>query len=346
MSVNIDWSNLGFEPRHNNGIVVSRYKDGVWSKPELVKEFDVTMDIYAGVFHYSNSCFEGLKAFRGADGKVRIFRPDENAKRLIRTAEYLAMPSPEESMFIEMCVMCVSANLDYLPPFGYNASMYLRPVLIGTNPQINLTPSSEALFAVIGSPVGSYSGAAALTSVNAMISRDFDRAAPNGSGSYKVSANYAPSFRAYDIAHKMGYKELLFLDPATKTKVDEFGSSNFFGIKGDRYVTPLSNSVLPSITNKSLQTIAADLGLTVEKRVVPYEELAEFEEVGACGTAVVITPIYSISDKPGIQSTEVTREFVYGAKGECGAKSTRLYNQLRAIQDGVEPDIHSWCVEL
>lgn len=346
MSVNLDWSNLGFEPRHNNGIVVSRYKDGQWSKPELCSDFNLSMDIYAGVLHYSNSCFEGLKAFKGADGKVRIFRPDENAKRLKRSADYLAMASPDEALFVEMCLMCVSANLDYLPPYGHNASMYLRPLLIGVNPQINLIPSSELIFAVIGSPVGSYSGAAALTSVNAMISRDFDRAAPNGSGSYKLSANYAPSFRAYDIIHKAGYKELLFLDPATKTKVDEFGSSNFFGIKNGTFVTPLSNSVLPSITNKSLQTVAADLGYKVEKRVVPYEELAEFEEVGACGTAVVITPIYSIHDKPGLTSTEITREFVYADKGVCGKISAELYKQYRGIQDGLEPDIHSWCVEL
>lgn len=342
----LDWGNLGFEVRNTNAIIVSHFRDGKWSKPEVVNDLNITLHVYAGVFHYSNSCFEGLKAFRGADGKVRLFRPDENAKRMVRSAEFLDMPCPGEELFIEMCLMCVKENIDFLPPYGYNASMYLRPALIGSNPQLNLLSSTEADFIVMGNPVGLYAGGVPISGVPAVISRDFDRAAPNGTGSLKLSANYAASFHSYNVAKKMGFKELLFLDPATKTKVDEFGSSNFLGIKGDRYVTPLSPSVLPSITNKSLQTLAGDIGLTVEKRIVPVEELAEFEEVAACGTAVVITPIASITDKPALRSNEITKVYEYCQKGECGATCARLYHLLRGIQDGTETDIHNWCIEL
>lgn len=343
---NIDWSNLGFDPRNTKAAVVSRFKDGKWSEPEITENLTFTLSAYAGVLHYANSCFEGLKAFRGIDGKIRIFRPDENARRMIRSGEFLSMPYPSEELFIDMCLKCVNANLEFLPPYGYDASMYLRPVLIGSNPQINLYPSEEAIFAVLGSSVGSYSGKAPLTSVNAVISRDFDRAAPNGTGSYKLSSNYAPSFRAYGIAHATGFKELLFLDPATKTRIDEFGSSNFLAIKGNSYITPLSDSVLPSITNKSLQTIAADFGMKVEKRIVPVEELSEFEEVNACGTAVVITPIYSITDKPGLKSDIVTKEYKYAEPGVCGQTSAKLYRHLRGIQEGLVEDTHNWCIVL
>ena len=339
---NLDWANLGFAVRETNGVIVSRFKDGKWTEPSK-ENGPLELSPYALALNYANSCFEGLKAFRGADGVVRMFRPDENAKRLRRSAEFLDMPAPSEEMFIEMCAEYVRWNLDFLPPYGYNASMYLRPVLIGTDKQLNLKSPVEATFVVMGIPVGSYSGAKSLTPVTAVISRDFDRAAPNGTGSFKLSANYAPSFHAYNIAHALGFQELLFLDPATKTRIDEFGSSNFFGIKGGKYVTPLSPSVLPSITNKSLQQVAIDLGLTVEKRVIPYEELETFEEVNACGTAVVITPIASITDKPALKSETVTRVFQFGEPGVCGATSRKLYETLRGIQDGLVPDTHGWC---
>ena len=339
---NLDWANLGFTVRETNGVLVSRYIDGKWTAP--AKETGpLELSPYALTLNYANSCFEGLKAFRGADGVVRLFRPDENAKRLRRSAEFLDMPAPSEELFIEMCAEYVRWNLDFLPPYGYNASMYLRPLLIGTDKQLNLKSPVEATFVMMGIPAGSYSGAKSLTPVTAVISRDFDRAAPNGTGSYKLSANYAPSFHAYNIAHALGFQELLFLDPATKTRIDEFGSSNFFGIKNGTFVTPLSNSVLPSITNKSLQQVAADLGLKVEKRVIPYEELETFEEVNACGTAVVITPIGSITDKPGLKSETVSREFKFGEPGVCGPASRKLYETLRGIQDGTVPDTHGWC---
>jgi len=342
----LDWANLGFSVIHTNCIVVSKYNDGQWSEPELVPDNDIKFSCYTGSLHYANSCFEGLKAFKGADSKVRLFRPDQNAKRMIRSAEFLDMPYPSEEMFISMCMMYVNANLDFLPPYGYNAAMYIRPLLIGSNEQMNLNSPTEALFIVMGIPCGSYSGTVSLTPVSAVISRDFDRAAPDGTGSYKLSSNYAPSFRAYRIAHQTGFQELLFLDPATKTKIDEFGSSNFFAIKNGTYITPLSDSVLPSITNKSLQTVAEDLGLKVEKRVIPLEEIDTFEEVNACGTAVVITPIGSITDKPALKSNDIIREYSFGQPGVCGTTSAELYRILRGIQQGTENDKFCWCFEL
>ena len=339
---NLDWGHLGFAVRETHGVLVSRYKDGKWTAP-VPETGPVELSPYSLVLNYSTCCFEGLKAFRGADGVVRIFRPDENARRLRRSAEFLDMPAPSEEMFISMCEEYVRWNIDFLPPYGYNASMYLRPVLIGTDKQLNLKSPVEATFILMGIPAGSYSGAQTLSPVTAVISRDFDRAAPNGTGSYKLGANYAPSFHAYNTAHAMGFTELLFLDPATKTKIDEFGSSNFFGIKDGTFVTPLSDSVLPSITNKSLQQVALDLGYKVEKRVIPFEELETFEEVNACGTAVVITPIGTITDKPHLKGEEVTRVYHFGEPGVCGPVSRKLYETLRGIQDGVVPDTHGWC---
>ena len=339
---NLDWAHLGFTVRETNGILVSRYKDGKWTEPTR-ETGAMELSPYSIVLHYSTCCFEGLKAFRGADGVVRIFRPDENARRLRRSAEFLDMPAPSEELFISMCEEYVRWNIDFLPPYGYNASMYLRPLLIGTDNQFGLKSPVEVTFIMMAIPAGSYSGTQTLSPVPAVISRDFDRAAPNGTGSYKLGANYAPSFHAYNTAHALGFTELLFLDPATKTKIDEFGSSNFFGIKDGTYVTPLSDSVLPSITNKSLQQVALDLGYKVEKRVIPFEELDTFEEVNACGTAVVITPIGSITDKPRLQGEEVTRVYHFGEPDVCGPVSRKLYETLRGIQDGIVPDTHGWC---
>ena len=341
-----DWTKLSFKVQPTKSIIISRFCDGLWSEPVVTSDFNFSLDVFAGVFHYSNSCFEGLKAFRGKDGKVRIFRPDENAARMARSGRYLEMPTPSEDLFIKMCVMCVEENIDYLPPYGYNGSMYIRPVLIGVNPQLNVESSSESIFAVMCNPVGTYTGSASLTSIPAVISRDFDRVATNGTGSYKLGANYAPSFHPYKIAKSQGYKELLFLDCASHSKIDEFGTSNFMAIKGDSYITPLSGSVLPSITNKSLQQIASDFGMKVERREVFVEELSEFEEVGACGTAVVITPICSIDDKPLLEGPEVSRHYEFCAQGQVGPTSKKLYEHLRGIQDGLVEDIHDWCMVL
>ncbi len=338
----LDWSNLSFKARKTNGIVVSYYKDGEWSPLKFTNDFDIHLNCFAGALHYASECFEGLKAFRGEDGKVRLFRPDENAARLRRSGSHLDMAVPSEEMFIEACMMCVRENIEFLPPYGYGASIYVRPVLIGINPQLGVSSSKDVLFAVMCSPVGTYSGAKILTPATAVISRNYDRAAPNGTGAFKIAANYATSLHPYNLAHKEGYGELLFLDPATKTHIDEFGSSNFLAIKGNTYVTPLSDSVLPSITNKSLQAVAEDFGLKVEKRTIPVEELAEFDEVNACGTAVVITPIKSIDDKKTLEDKTVSRTYDIPSGEECGKISRKLYDRIRGIQNGTDEDTHDW----
>jgi branched-chain amino acid aminotransferase len=340
---NINWDTLGFDAYRTRTVVLSHFKDGKWSPIETTETFSFTFDPFAQVFHYAISCFEGLKAFRQKDGRIALFRPDKNAARLQRTANYLGLPVPTEEMFIEMCVTCVKENLDFLPPYeATGASLYLRPILIGINPQLGIHSARDVMFAVMCSPVGTYSGAKSLAPGTAVISRNYDRAATNGSGGYKLGANYAQSLHAYNIAHNTGYRELLFLDSATKTTIEEFGSSNFFAIKGNTYVTPRSTSVLPSITNNSLRKVAADLGMDVEVRPIKVEELAEFDEVNSCGTAVVITPICSIDDKPTLESEEPSRHYSYGK--ECGPKSRMLYEKIIGIQKGLEEDPRGWCL--
>ncbi len=341
--VNIDWSKLSFSYTQTRALVYSRCINGAWEKPMVTEDFNIPLSSFAGIFHYAPSCFEGLKAFRGVDGKIRLFRPDRNARRMKDSAIYLDMNYPSEEMFIEMCVTCVKENLDFLPPYeATGASLYLRPILIGINPQLGIHSARDVMFAVMCSPVGTYSGAKSLAPGTAVISRNYDRAATNGSGGYKLGANYAQSLHAYNIAHNTGYRELLFLDSATKTTIEEFGSSNFFAIKGNTYVTPRSASVLPSITNNSLRKVAADLGMDVEVRPIKVEELAEFDEVNSCGTAVVITPICSIDDKPTLESEEPSRHYSYGK--ECGPKSRMLYEKIIGIQKGLEEDPRGWCL--
>ena len=338
----IDWKSLGFDAFRTRTVVLSRYQEGRWSAPEKSESFSLTLNPFAQVLHYAISCFEGLKAFRRCDGRIAIFRPGENAARMQRTAEYLGMPCPSAEMFIRMCEECLFENLEFLPPYGFGASMYLRPLLIGIHPQMQLTPYPEALFAVMCAPVGSYYGTT-LKSCAAVIPGNYDRAAPKGSGSYKIGANYASTFMPYKIAHEQGYTELLYLNSSTREYIDEFGSSNFFGIKGRKYITPLSDSVLPSITNKTLQQVALDLGMEVEKRPVPLEELSTFEEAGGCGTAVVITPLSRIDIKPVLESPEVSRSFRFGDGGAVGPWSTALYRRITAIQSGEAEDLHGWC---
>ena len=338
----IDFSKRSFNYYPTNAIVVAKFVDGKWSRPEVTSDFNFSLHCFAGIFHYAPSCFEGLKAYRGADGRVRMFRPDENAKRMASSARYLDMAYPSEELFIEACTLAVQANWEHVPSFESGATLYLRPILIGINPQLGINSSKDVLFAVMVSAVGTYSGAKILVPGTAVMSRNYDRAATFGSGGYKLGANYAQSLHAYNLAHKLGYRELLFLDTATHTRVEEFGSSNFFGIKDGCYITPDSPSVLPSITNKSLRRIAEEFGLKVERRAIPVEELGSFEEVNSCGTAVVITPICRIDDKPALESDTVTRQFRYPEV--CGKYSEKLYHRLVGIQRGIEEDTYGWCV--
>ena len=338
----IDYSKRSFNYYPTNAIVFSKCIDGRWTKPEVTGDFNFSLHCFAGIFHYAPSCFEGMKAYRGVDGRVRLFRPDENAKRMQSSANYLDMPAPTMEMFIDMCVMCVQENWDYLPSYESGASLYLRPVLFGINPQLGIKSAKDVMFAVMASAVGTYSGGKSLSPVTAVMSRNYDRAATYGSGGYKLGANYAQSLHAYNLAHRMGYKELLFLDSATHSHIEEFGSSNFFAIKHGCYITPNSPSVLPSITNKSLRKVAEEFGLKVERRTIFIDELETFEEVNSCGTAVVITPISRIDDKVTLESGTITREYRYGE--EAGAISTKLYNRIVGIQKGLEEDTYGWCM--
>ena len=342
----IDYSNRSFNYYPTDAIVYATCIDGKWSEPVVTDNFNLTLHCFAGVFHYAPSCFEGLKAYRGADNKVRLFRPDENAKRMISSATYLDMPYPDEKMFIDMCILCVRKNWRHIPPYDCSASLYLRPVLFGINPQLGIKSANDVMFAAMASAVGTYSGAKSLQPGNAVISRNYDRAATFGSGGYKLGANYAQSLHAYNMAHKNGYRELLFLDTATHTHIEEFGSSNFFAIKDGTYITPDSTSVLPSITNKSLRTVAESFGLKVERRKVYVEELATFEEVNSCGTAVVITPVCSIDDKDQLQSPTVRKTYNIGDPDHCGPWSEKLYNRIVGIQKGIEEDTWGWTIIL
>ena len=342
---NIDWDKLGFDAYRTKTLVLARWKNGQWSEITESDEFQFVLDPFTCVFHYSFACFEGLKAFTQKDGRVVLFRPYENAHRMQRSARFLGLPEPSDEMFVQMCEMAVKANREFLPPYGHDASLYVRPLLMGAQPKMQLTPPNEVIFAVMVAPAGSYYGAN-MKSFSAVIPLNYDRAAPKGSGSYKVAANYASTFRPYQIAHEQGHMELLYLNSSTHEYIDEFGSSNFFGIKNNTYVTPLSDSVLPSITNKCLQEIAVDLGLKVEKRPVRLEELEEFEEVGGCGTAVVINPMSHIEVKEVLEEEPVKKVYRFCPDGEVGPVSTRLYKTITGIQKGEIEDIHGWCYEI
>ena len=336
----MDWGKLTFSYTKTNTILCSYFRDGAWTPVESHTDDNIKMSAFAGALHYAIECFEGLKAFRGKDGSIRLFRPEENAKRMQRSAHYLGIEAPSTEMFIDMCIRSVMENIEFLPPFeATGASLYLRPTLIGYNPQLGVQSSKEVLFMVLCSPVGAYVGGA-LDAIDVVIARNYDRAAPNGSGSYKVGGNYACSLRSLNIAHEQGYKAVLYLDPATKTHIDEFNSSNFFAIKGNKYITPKSDSILPSITNMSLEIVADHLGMEVERRPVPVEELSTFDEVGECGTAVVITPVHKLVDKPFLESEEET-VYTYG-NGQCGPKSLELYNFITGLQKGEIEDPFGW----
>ena len=337
---NIDWSKLTFSYTKTNTILKTVYKDGAWTPIASLTEDYLHFSAYAGALHYAIECFEGLKAFRGKDGRIRMFRPEENAKRLQRSAKYLGIEAPSTELFIEMCERCIRENEEFLPPYeATGASLYLRPTLIGSNPQLGVQSSKESTFMVLCSPVGAYVGGA-LDAVDVVIARNYDRAAPNGSGSFKVGGNYACSLYSLNVAHAQGYKAVLYLDPSTKTKIDEFNSSNFFAIKDNKYITPKSDSILPSITNMSLETVAAHLGMEVERREVFVEELSTFEAVGECGTAVVITPVHKLVDKPFLESEEET-VYTFG-DGQCGPKSLILYNFITQLQKGDIEDPFGW----
>lgn len=335
MMKNIDWSQLGFGYTPTTYNVRCYYKDGQWSAPEVCDSEMLTIHMASTCLHYGQESFEGLKAFRGKDGKIRLFRCEENAKRMINSADYVMMKAPSVEQFTEAVVKAIQLNQDFVPPYETGASLYIRPLLIGVGPQMGVAPSKEYMFVVFVSPVGPYFKAG-FKPVKAMLERRYDRAAPHGTGHIKIGGNYAAGMRSTWEAHEKGYSTAIFLDAQEKKYIDECGPANFFGIRDGQYITPSAHTILPSITNASLMVLAEDMGLKVDRRKVAVEELGTFEEAGACGTAAVISPIGEIDDPA------TGLHIVIGDPTQAGPWSTKLYNRLRAIQYGDEADKFGW----
>ncbi|MBR5964436.1 MAG: branched-chain amino acid aminotransferase [Bacteroidaceae bacterium] len=334
-----DWQNLSFNYVKTDYNVRCYYRNGSWGEVEVSSSEMIPIHMAATSLHYGQEAFEGLKAYRGKDGKVRIFRIEANASRLQSTSDATLMPQMPTEKFREMVIKVVRLNERFIPPYESGASLYIRPLLIGTGAQVGVHPANEYLFLIFVTPVGPYFKGGFATNPYVVI-RKYDRSAPLGMGMYKVGGNYAASLRANQMAHDMGYPCEFYLDAKEKKYIDECGAANFFGIKDNTYVTPLSTSILPSITNDSLQRVAADMGLKVERRQIPIEELTTFEEAGACGTAAVIAPIERIDD------IELGVSYVIAKDGKPGPVCKKLYDTLRAIQYGDLPDPYGWVTVL
>ena len=333
MTEQLDWSNLGFGYHKTDYNVRCWYRDGKWGEIEVCSEETIPLHMAATCLHYGQEAFEGLKAYRCPDGKVRVFRPDENAARLQSTCRGILMPEVPTELFIEMVKKVVRLNERFIPPYESGATLYVRPLMIGTSAQVGVHPSKEYLFLILVTPVGPYFKGGFASNPYVII-REHDRSAPLGTGIYKVGGNYAASLLANKKAHDKGYACEFYLDAKEKKYIDECGAANFFGIKDNTYVTPKSTSILPSITNKSLMQLAEDFGMKVERRQIPEEELSTFEEAGACGTAAVISPISYIDD------LETGKRYDFGDKP--GPVSHKLFEHLRNIQYGIDEDIHGW----
>jgi len=335
---NIDWNNLGFSYIKTDFRYISTWKDGQWDEGKLVTDNKLTISEGSTALHYGQQCFEGLKAYRTKNGDIQLFRPYENAKRMNRGAHHLLMPEIPEEKFVDAVKQVVRANKAYVPPYGTGATLYIRPLLIGVGDNIGVSPAPEYLFCVFCMPVGPYFKGG-MTPVNFTVA-DFDRAAPYGTGGYKVGGNYAASLYSYHVAKKSGFGDCIYLDPMTHTKIEEVGSANFFGItKNDEFVTPKSPSILPSITKYSLLQLAEEyLQLKAVERDVLIDNLDEFKEAGACGTAAVITPIGGIQYKDKLH--------VFYSETEVGPITTKLYNTLCAIQFGDLEGPDGWIVKV
>jgi branched-chain amino acid aminotransferase len=332
---NIEWGKLPFGYYKTDYNVRCYFKNGKWGEVETSTSEYVNIHIAATCLHYGQECFEGMKVFRGKDGKIRLFRWEENAKRMQRSCEGIMMAEPPLELFKEMILKVIKLNERFIPPPGLGAALYLRPLTIGTGPQVGVKPAEEYLFMIFAGPVGPYFKEG-FNPVNVQIVRDYDRTAPHGTGHIKVGGNYAASLKPADRAKREGFSTVLFVDSKENKYIDEAGPANFFGIRGKSYITPDSKTILPSITNMSLRTLAADMGMNVEHRPVLVEELETFDEVGACGTAAVISPIKRIVDR------QTGKEYTYCCEGKAGPISTRLYNTLKGIQEGELEDKHGW----
>ena len=323
----LDWANLGFGYMQTEKRYVSNYKDGAWDEGNITEDANIVLNECAGVFQYAQTIFEGLKAYTTEDGRIVTFRPDLNASRLADSAKRLEMPVFPEDRFLDAIEQVVKANVEYVPPYGSGATLYIRPYMMGTNPVIGVKPADEYQFRVFVTPVGPYfkGGAKPLT----IRVSDFDRAAPHGTGHIKAGLNYAMSLHAIVGAHRDGFDENMYLDPQTRTKVEETGGANFiFVTKDHRLVTPKSDSILPSITRRSIMYVAEHyLNMAVEHREVYFDELKDFEEAGLCGTAAVISPVGKVVR----QNEEIC--FPSGMN-EMGETTKKLYDTLTGIQMG------------
>lgn len=324
--VNIDWNNLGFNYIKTDFRYISTWKDGSWDEGYLTENNMLSISEASCALHYGQQCFEGLKAYRAKNGDIQLFRPNRNASRLNDSLNKLLMPEIPEEKFIDACMQVVKANEHYVPPYGTGGTLYLRPFVIGVGDNIGVKPAPEYIFCVFCLPVGAYFKGG-MTPCNFMIA-DYDRAAPHGTGGQKVGGNYAASMQPHKIAADRGFADCIYLDPATRTYIEEVGAANFFGItKNNEFVTPKSPSVLPSITKYSLMEIAEKyLNMPVYERKVPIDSLDEFKEAGACGTAAVITPIGGIEYKEKLH--------VFYSETEVGPITKELYRILCGIQFG------------
>ncbi len=329
----IDWTKLTFSYTETDYIVRCRYEHGAWGELVVTQEKTLPIHVAAAGLQYAQQCFEGLKAYRRADGTIGIFRPIENALRMQDSARAMYMPLLPTDTFIEAVTLAVKMNLDYLPPYGTGATLYIRPIMFGITPKVGVAPAEEFEFCIVVTPIGPYFPTGFGTTPF-IINRHVDRAAPLGTGQYKVGGNYASSFRATEPAHEAGVG-VLFLDSAQHLYLDECGGANIFLVKDGTYCTPKSDSILPSIINRSLMQLCRDLLIPVEERRIPYTELGTFTEAAACGTGAAISPISRITDP----DNGIT--YHYGE--EPGPVCKQLYKALRDIQFGRVEDAHNWC---
>lgn len=332
---NLDWNSLGFGYLDTDYNVRCYYKDGAWGPLEVTDKKTLDVHMAATCLHYGQECFEGMKAFRGKDGRIRIFRLLAGAERMQNSCHGILMPVMPVELFKEAVKLCVKKNERFIPPYESEASLYIRPLMIGTSSQVGVKPAKEYTFVVFVMPVGPYFKEG-MVPTPMVIMRGYDRAAPLGTGKFKVGGNYAASLMSGELAHKAGYSAAIYLDAKEKKYIDECGPANFFGIRDNTYITPKSESILPSITNRSLQALAEKMGLKVECRPVPEDELATFEEAAACGTAAVISPISRIDDP--VRGVSYT----YTTDGTVGPWCKKLYDELCAIRKGEAPDPFGW----
>jgi len=337
-ALNIDWENLGFTYIKTDYRFISYWKDGKWDDGEMTTDNKVHISEGSPVLHYGQSCFEGMKAYRTKDGSINLFRPEENAKRMINSCQRLLMPEFPVEKFVEAAKAVVKANEKWVPPYNTGSTLYLRPYLMGVGDNIGVSPATEYIFSIFAMPVGPYFKGG-LTPTNFIVS-DYDRAAPHGTGAAKVGGNYASSLLPGKEAHDRNFSDCIYLDPATHTKIEEVGSANFFGItKDNRFVTPKSPSILPSITKYSLLYLAEHhLGMQVEEGDVYIDKLDEFSEAGACGTAAVISPIGGIQHGDNFH--------VFYSETEVGPVTRKLYEELTGIQFGDIEAPEGWIVKV